>query len=249
VACAAKHDRHFFNIKPDMKALNPVEVLLVEDDPDLCDILVTSLEFLGFNIRGVRDGNQLDREFAIKPANILLLDLNLPGEGGNSIAVRYRRQDPNIGIVMLTARGDLDSRVLGYADGADQYFVKPVDHQELAQALKSLGRRLLPQQSCWMLDMCQQRIVSPEGGYCGLTYNEAQILYTLAESAGSVVRRSIIYSVVNCIDDEFSSQRLETALSRLRKKIRREGLSSLPVKACHGIGYAFVEPVKVQRAA
>jgi DNA-binding response OmpR family regulator len=75
-----------------MKALNPVEVLLVEDDPDLCDILVTSLEFLGFNIRGVRDGNQLDREFAIKPANILLLDLNLPGEGGNSIAVRYRRQ-------------------------------------------------------------------------------------------------------------------------------------------------------------
>lgn len=232
-----------------MKAPNTVEVLLVEDDPDLRHILVTSLQFLGFNIRAVTDGKELDREFALKPVHILLLDLNLPGESGNSIAARYRQQDPNIGIVMLTARGDLDSRVLGYADGADQYFVKPVDHQELAQALKSLGRRLLPQQSCWILDMCQQQIISPEGGHCGLTYNEAQILYTLAESAGSVVRRSSIYSVVNGIDDEFASQRLETALSRLRKKLRREGLSSLPVKACHGIGYAFVEPVKVQRAA
>lgn len=232
-----------------MKALNPVEVLLVEDDPDLCDILVTSLEFLGLNIRGVLDGNQLDREFAKKPAHILLLDLNLPGEDGNSIAVRYRQHDPNIGIVMLTARGDLESRVLGYADGADQYFVKPVDHQELAQALKSLGRRLLPQQSSWMLDMCRQRIVAPEGQYCDLTYNEAQILYTLAESAGSVVGRSKLYSAIKGIDDEFSAQRLETALCRLRKKIKREGLKSLPVKACHRVGYAFVEPVKVQQEA
>jgi DNA-binding response OmpR family regulator len=232
-----------------MKALNPVEVLLVEDDPDLCDILVTSLEFLGLNIRGVLDGNQLDREFAIKPAHILLLDLNLPGEGGNSIAVRYRQQNPNIGIVMLTARGDLDSRVLGYADGADQYFVKPADHQELAQALKSLGRRLLPQQCCWVLDMHRQRIIAPDGGHSDLTYNESQILCILAENAGSVVRRSKLYSAVKGIDDDITAQRLETALSRLRKKIRREVLASLPIKACHGMGYSFIEPIKVQRAA
>ena len=226
-----------------MKVAGGVEVLLVEDDPDLRDILVASLSFLGLNIRGVHDSHQLDREFSSRPANILLLDLNLPGEDGHAIAARYRRLHPGIGIVILTARGDRCSRVTGYAGGADQYFVKPVDHEELALALQNLNRRLSSRQGQWVVDMRQLKILAPEGRSCDLTYNEIRILGALAEGAGTVVRRSALYGETPHLDDEFAAQRLETALSRLRLKVKRSGLPPLPVKACHGVGYAFVEPV------
>lgn len=228
-----------------MKVADVVEVLLVEDDPDLCDILVASLSFLGLNIRGVHDSSQLDREFSSRPADILLLDLNLPGEDGYAIAARYRRLHPGIGVVMLTARGDRHSRVMGYAGGADQYFVKPVDHEELALALQNLNRRLSSRQPQWVVDMRQFKILAPDGCSCDLTYKEVKILAAVAQGGGMVVKRSVLFSSAPHLDDEFAAQRLETALSRLRLKMKRQGLPPLPVKACHGVGYAFVEPVCV----
>jgi DNA-binding response OmpR family regulator len=232
-----------------MKGADSVEVLLVEDDSDLRDILVSSLSFLGLNIRGVHDGHQLDREFSSKPADILLLDLTLPGEDGRAIAARYRRKYPDIGIVMLTARGDRHNRVMGYADGADHYFVKPADHEELALALQNLGRRLTSSKAQWVVDMRQQILVSPEGRSCELTYNEIRILAALAQGAGTVVKRSTLYGPSPRLDDVYAAQRLETALSRLRHKMSRQGLPPLPVKACHGVGYSFVEPVSVVQSA
>ena len=233
----------------DMKAAVSVDVLLVEDDPDLRDILVTSLSFLGLNIRAVHDSHQLDREFSSRPADILLLDLNLPGEDGHAIAARYRRRHPDIGIVMLTARGDRHSRVMGYADGADQYFVKPADHEELALALQSLSRRLSPRKAHWVVDMCHLKLLTPEGRSCELTYNEIRILAAVAQGAGMVVKRSTLFGAAPHLDDVFAAQRLETALSRLRLKMKRQGLPPLPVKACHGVGYAFVEPVSIVQPA
>ena len=232
-----------------MKGADSVEVLLVEDDSDLRDVLVSSLSFLGLNIRGVHDGHQLDREFSSKPADILLLDLTLPGEDGHAIAARYRRKYPDIGIVMLTARGDRHNRVMGYADGADHYFVKPADHEELALALQNLGRRLSSSKAQWVVDMRQQILVSPEGRSCELTYNEIRILAALAQGAGTVVKRSTLYGPSPRLDVVFAAQRLETALSRLRHKMSRQGLPPLPVKACHGVGYSFVEPVSVVQSA
>jgi DNA-binding response OmpR family regulator len=232
-----------------MKGADSVEVLLVEDDSDLRDVLVSSLSFLGLNIRGVHDGHQLDREFSSRPADILLLDLTLPGEDGHAIAARYRRKYPDIGIVMLTARGDRHNRVMGYADGADHYFVKPADHEELALALQNLGRRLTSSKAQWVVDMRQQILVSPEGRSCELTYNEIRILAALAQGAGTVVKRSTLYGPSPRLDDVYAAQRLETALSRLRHKMSRQGLPPLPVKACHGVGYSFVEPVSVVQSA
>jgi DNA-binding response OmpR family regulator len=232
-----------------MKGADSVEVLLVEDDSDLRDILVSSLSFLGLNIRGVHDGHQLDREFSSKPADILLLDLTLPGEDGHAIAARYRRKHPDIGIVMLTARGDRHNRVMSYADGADHYFVKPVDHEELALALQNLSRRLSSREAQWVVDMGQQILVTPEGRFCELTYNEISILAAVAQGAGAVVKRSTLYGLGPCLDEKYAAKRLETALSRLRQKMRRQGLPPLPVKACHGVGYSFVEPVSVVQSA
>jgi two-component system response regulator PhoP len=138
---------------------------------------------------------------------------------------------------------------MGYADGADHYFVKPADHEELALALQNLGRRLSSSKAQWVVDMRQQILVSPEGRSCELTYNEIRILAALAQGAGTVVKRSTLYGPSPRLDVVFAAQRLETALSRLRHKMSRQGLPPLPVKACHGVGYSFVEPVSVVQSA
>ena len=231
-----------------MSESHTIDVILVEDEPDLRDILVASLSYFGLQTRGVGNAVELDREFLVRPADILLLDLTLPGESGNAIAERYRAKHPAIGIVMMTARGDRDSRVRGYADGADQYFVKPVDHEELATAIKNLARRLAPQVACWMVDLPHSMLIAPDGTHTGLTHNEALIVSCIAEGAGAVVRRTQLYQATDDPDNEYAAQRLETALSRLRSKARRDGLPPLPIKARHGAGYAFMDKVQIRRS-
>lgn len=231
-----------------MSESHNIDVILVEDEPDLRDILVTSLTYFGLHMRGVGNAVDLDREFLSRPAAILLLDLTLPGENGNAIATRYRAAHPGIGIVMLTAQGDRDSRVRGYAGGADQYFVKPVDHEELATALKNLSHRLTPQAARWTVDLPHSTLIAPDGTQTALTHNEALILGCLAEGAGAVIQRARLYRATNDPDNDYAAQRLETALSRLRAKARRNGLPPLPIKARHGAGYAFADKVRVLRA-
>lgn len=230
-----------------MSESHTIDVILVEDEPDLRDILVASLSHFGLQTRGVGNAVELDCEFLSRPADILLLDLTLPGESGYAIAERYRAEHPGIGIVMLTARGDRDSRVRGYADGADQYFVKPVDHEELVRALKNLARRLAPPVACWVLDLPHSMLIAPDGTHTELTYNEALIVNCIAKGAGAVVPRAQLYRATDDPDNEYAAQRLETALSRLRGKARRYGLPPLPIKARHGAGYAFVDKVRILR--
>jgi DNA-binding response OmpR family regulator len=135
--------------------------------------------------------------------------------------------------------------VLGYSDGADQYFVKPVDHEELAIALKNLARRMGAKEACWIVDVGRRKLMAPNGFQTDLSHNETMILGTLARDNAGVVKRSVLYQVTNNSDDAFGAQRLETALSRLRSKLKLAGMPDLPVKASHGAGYVFVDPVRV----
>jgi DNA-binding response OmpR family regulator len=233
---------------------SPTRILLVEDDSDLRDVLLTSLAHFGLSVRGVGNAAALDHAFAQEAADILLLDLNLPGENGYEIAARYRKDHPNVGIAMLTARSDRDSRVAGYGDGADLYFVKPVDHEELATALHNLARRSATAHpprsaeitgSSWQLDLVHSRLVAPDGKSVFLTHNELCIVRTVADSAGDSVRREKIFAETGDPVDEYGAQRLETALSRLRAKLKQEGLPPLPIKARHKAGYAFAAPIQV----
>ena len=116
-------------------------VIVVEDDIDLRDSICAFLAAEGTDIRGVGDGTELDRIWADRPANILVLDLGLPGESGLAIAARMRRHSP-VGIIMLTARAQAHDRIAGLECGADNYLVKPVVLSELAAAIGALARRL-----------------------------------------------------------------------------------------------------------
>src|SRR5690606_2100697 len=111
-------------------------------NPDLLDELAFHLRRQGHGVAALPDGVALDAHLAGAEVDVLVLDLGLPGEDGLSIARRLRRTQPGIAIAMLTARGQLDDRLLGLNSGADIYLVKPVDMRELSAVVESLYRRV-----------------------------------------------------------------------------------------------------------
>ncbi|MEI7514582.1 MAG: response regulator transcription factor [Betaproteobacteria bacterium] len=117
------------------------EVIVVEDNLGVLEALVDHLQSEGFSVRGVETGQALDAALAQRPADALVLDLNLPFEDGISIAKRVRQSLPGIGILILSARVQPRDRADGYASGADVYLPKPASPHELTQALRTLCSR------------------------------------------------------------------------------------------------------------
>ena len=129
-------------------------VIIVEDNESLRSELEQTLSENGFDVRGVDSGEALNGALLQRPANVVVLDLNLAGEDGISIARRIRTAFPEIGILMLTARVMSAQKEEGYQNGADVYMTKPARPAELCAAIRNLLRRVVaaPQKSDWLLD-------------------------------------------------------------------------------------------------
>jgi DNA-binding response OmpR family regulator len=224
-----------------MKQENPLSIVVVEDEAELREYLMTGLSRFGFQVRGAGDGAELDAALAEKPAHIVLLDLGLPREGGLEIAGRLRN-DPKLGIIMLTARSMTEERILGLESGADQYFVKPVDITELAAAIKNLGRRLAPPAATrWGFSAEASSLQTPNGVEIPLTALECILLELLFAHLGSNVSRQQIFKALGQPDDISSNARVEVLISRLRAKVHKADPGvSLPLRARHNIGYILL---------
>lgn len=225
--------------------LQPMDVIVVEDDPELRDILVSGLRFFGHRVRGAGGGKSLDAELAASPADVVILDLGLPDEDGINISRRLR-EGYNCGIVMITARGKLAERVTGLESGADLYFVKPVDIRELDAALRSLCRRIsVVSRPAWRFEPLTSTLKTPLGIDILLTAHECILLRKLLSAPGENVPRSEIFKALRQPDDLYADKRLETMISRLRAKVRMaDSESELPVRARHNLGYAFLAEVE-----
>lgn len=223
-----------------------LRIIVVEDNHELRDILVAGLRHFGHRPLGVGDGRALDEALADSPADIVVLDLGLPGEDGIAIARRLR-QDCSCGIVMVTARGRLDERVAGRETGADLYFVKPVDIRELNAALINLAQRLSNKpHPVWRFVAQTSTLLTPRGVPVLLTAQECILMQTLVETQGANVSRKAIFRALNQPDDIYADKRLEALVSRLRGKVKSaDAASELPVRARHNLGYAFLAEVAV----
>ncbi len=126
---------------PLSRPLAPLRIAFVEDEEDLREEIVFSLNELGFDATGYANGREFYAALQERGVDIALIDVGLPGEDGFSI-VSHLRASSSMGVVMLTARGMLEERVRGLQQGADAYLVKPVPIKELAAVLQALGRRL-----------------------------------------------------------------------------------------------------------
>ncbi len=221
---------------------------LIEDNLDFRAEVAFHLRRNGFTIELESDGSGIEAQLADPPCDLLVLDLGLPVEDGLVIARRLRRQQPWLGIVMLTARGSLDDRLAGLEEGADAYLVKPVDMRELVATLHSVQRRLMSAVTSsegWSLMPDTLSIDSPAGEAIALTATEMDLLKCLAAAAPEPVSREALAAAMGHTEPDFDYRRLEVAFSRLRKKIETASASESPIRAARGRGYVFAAPIRI----
>lgn len=234
-----------------MKQSTRISVVVVEDHGILREELVDYLSLCGFAATGVNCGLGLNDWLDQQPRHpdLIILDLNLPGEDGLQIARRVRSTFPNIGLVMLTARKLPADRIRGYDSGADIYLTKPVTGEELFAALNSLHRRLLPSPTVgWQIDLSHALITGPNGMIGELSANELAVLVCMARAPEQLADSADM--LLLCSDDGrlLDKGYLEVLLSRLRRKL--SGLihdrDTPLIRAVRGRGYQLLAPVEIR---
>jgi DNA-binding response OmpR family regulator len=224
-----------------------MRVGLIEDNADYRTEVVFHLRRAGLDIVLENDGVGIDAQLADCPCDVLLLDLGLPVEDGLVIARRLRQQRPGLGIVMLTARGSLDDRLIGLEEGADAYLVKPVDMREIVATLRSVERRLAANVATaslgvaphWTLHLRTLTLTSPEARPIKLSLNEVKLLKQLGAARGAPVSRRDLAHAIGYPNPDFDDRRLEVAFSRLRQKIEAVEPDSTVIRAARNKGYFF----------
>lgn len=230
---------HLFSVSV---AISPVRVIVVEDNADLLEDTVFQLDNAGFLVRGAADGPQMDALLINEVSDIVVLDVNLPFESGFEIARRLRSEGL-YGIIMLTARSELDDKLQGLENGADVYLVKPIDRRELIACINSLSRRLQPvaQIPLWQFDTQLRLLISPAGLKLSLTPQDVKILRLLHDKPAEIFSRE---QIIKTLDIEFISQpdgRINMMVSRLRQKLT-EFDPTLRIQTWRNTGYAYIGP-------
>lgn len=220
-------------------------IAVVEDDEDIrsnvCRFLVRS----GFQSWGAESAEDFYVRLLQSRVDLVIIDIGLPGEDGLSLLTRLASQ--GVPTVLMTARADLDSRIRGLDAGALQYFVKPVDMQELVAGIRSQlrSKRLQGEIDAsvavpWQLDAANAALRAPNQMLVPLTTRELELLTCLFKTKGVVVSKQILMQAVGGrgLEDDF--HRIESALNRLRRKTLEITSTPLPVRAVFGKGLVFV---------
>ncbi|TDU23348.1 DNA-binding response OmpR family regulator [Panacagrimonas perspica] len=224
-----------------------VRVLVIEDDDDLRDTLCRYLTGIGMEVHDLDRAEKLDEHLAQHPVDLLVCDVNLPGESGFSIVARLR-QISRAGVIMLTGRGQDEDRMLGLSLGADHYLLKPVNLRELEFVIRNLHRRLSeapavepdpPAQGVWKFDAKVWALTAPNGKPAQLTMSEYRLLQCLVTRAGDVTTREQLLAAMDRPNLEIYSRNLDVTVSRLRKKVEDACGQKLPISSARGIGYVF----------
>jgi DNA-binding response OmpR family regulator len=245
-----------------MNALKHPMIILVEDDAAQREEAVMALQLAGLAAFGVPDGQVLDQMMAQHPVDVVVLDVGLPGESGLEIAARLAARESPMGIIMLTARGMLADKLKGMVSGSDVYLVKPADPRELIANIVALrrrmsGTRLDPgqpaplRQEGWVLSDGGHQLSYVPGGSATVTLSALQRRLLLAfrsAKTGQALNRESIMDALGHEGDVMDPHRLETLVSRLRLKVRRQLGQDLPLKAIPGLGYALTQTIGVAHA-
>jgi two-component system, OmpR family, alkaline phosphatase synthesis response regulator PhoP len=224
----------------------PVDVLVVEDEPDIRGLIVHHLVREGFRVRAVGSGAEaLARVKAVAP-DLVVLDLMLPGMDGLEVCRRLRAEPTTAGvpIIMLTAKADEVDRVVGLEMGADDYVVKPFSPKELVARVRAVLRRARPGEAARplvaggvSLDAARHQ-VTVTGQAVELTPKEFDLLHALLEAAGRVLSREHLLNRVwgYAHADEIESRTVDVHIRRLRAKLGAEERRIATIK---GVGYRF----------
>ncbi len=229
-------------------------IAIVDDEPGIREMLAEYLSGQGFRMLAAPDGSALDRIMADGGADLVLLDLTLPGEDGFSIARRLRAlPGGGPGIIMVTGAGTTVDRVVGLELGADDYVAKPFELRELLARVRAVLRRAAARTAVpepvaqdviafgpWRLDLSGRTLRRMEGGIVELTAMEFDLLSVLAQRPNRVLTRDQLLDLAHNRDIEPFDRSIDVRITRLRKKIETDPARPQFIKTMRGAGYMFV---------
>lgn len=243
---------------------SPIHILVVDDDARIRSMLRRYLKDEGFDISEAEDGQTLRTALAGRPADLVLLDLVLPGEDGFTLA-HYIRQRSSTPIIMLTGKGDVIDRVAGLEAGADDYIAKPFHLREVLARIRTVLRRAQTTQSApssaaietaihrndnptlsfegWTLNCAKRELTNSSGKPVALTTGEFELLRAFTLNPNRVLDRDMLMDFVKGREWAAYDRSIDAQVVRLRKKIEGDPAHPKLIKTVRGAGYLFAATV------
>jgi DNA-binding response OmpR family regulator len=226
-------------------------ILVVDDDADLRWMVEKYLSKHEFSVTLAEDGEKMREILEQQTFDLAILDINLPGEDGLSLA-RYLRGNFQIGIIMLSAAAEVFDRIVGLEMGADDYVTKPFEPRELLARVKSVLRRsresMKSEQASgsrvkfgeYSLDLDAHQLLDRDGQAVSLTSMEFDLLKAFADNPNKVLDRDRLLSLSHNRDWDPFDRSIDIRITRLRRKIEAEPSKPQIIKTVRGAGYIFV---------
>ncbi len=231
--------------------MNRTRILVVEDEADVREMIADYLEAHGFAVTPAP--NAAAAEKLVDQVELILLDVNMPGESGVSFARRLQARSPRIPLIFVTAIGDTIDRVVGLELGADDYVAKPFDPRELVARIRAVLRRAasVPAPAAaaddqqvaigrCRLDLAACRLTGPDGGPVPLTAMEFDLLAAFARHPNRALSRDQLLDLAHRRDGEPFDRSIDIRVTRLRRKVEADPAHPQAIRTVRGIGYMFV---------
>ncbi len=227
-------------------------IVVVDDEEDVRDTFAEYLTMRGYDVSTAESGEALRARVEEGPLDLVLLDLNLPGEDGLTLA-RYLREETEAAIIMVTAAAEPVDRVIGLELGADDYIGKPCDLRELAARVKSVLRRAAAPPAkvpsgdnrrlaigSFVLDLDAHELFAEDGSPVSLTAMEFDLLAAFVEHPNRVLTRDQLLDLAHHRRWDPFDRSIDIRIARLRRKIEADPQKPQIIKTVRGAGYVFV---------
>jgi two-component system OmpR family response regulator len=240
---------------------NPSTILIVDDDRDIRSLLADYLDTNGYRALAAADGAGMWKVLDESRPDLIVLDLNLPGDDGLTLC-RKLRATSSLPVIMLTARNEPLDRILGLEMGADDYLPKPFEPRELLARIRSVLRRshAMPSNTPsehvqqmrfagWTLDLTARHLLNPEGIVIMLSGAEFRLLRVFLEHPNRVLNRDQLLNLTQGRDADPFDRSVDIQISRLRQKLGEDARLPQIIKTVRNGGYVLAGQVTVEPSA
>ena len=225
-------------------------IVVVDDDVDVRETVAEYLRRNGFAVTEADGGAALREVMASRPIDLALLDINMPGDDGLTLAREIRGSGP-AGIIMLTANNDDLDKIVGLEVGADDYITKPFNPRELLARVKAVLRRARSgdgqtatlgrevQMGKCRLNLDERKLYEADGAEVPLTTMEFDLLRTFAENPRRVLSRDQLLDLAHSKEMEPFDRSIDTRITRIRRKIEPDPAKPDCLRTVRGVGYVY----------